>query len=82
MNEKEKRVHDLAAAGAGDLGSVAIGNVLGSCPSCGAELRTGVVMHPHSGRSKRALQHPVPFCSYFGETNAGEIEQEIVRRRS
>jgi hypothetical protein len=79
---KEKRVHDLAAAGAGDLGTVPAGDVLGACPSCDAELRVCTVRHPHTGRVERALQHPVPFCAYFGKTDPTEIEQEIERRRS
>ena len=53
---KEKRVHDLAAAGAGDLGVVPVGEILGACPSCGAEMRTFDVMNPRSGRIERALR--------------------------
>jgi hypothetical protein len=74
---QQKRVYGLEAAGAGDAGPISDGVVLGACPSCGAELRVGDVLNPLSGRVERSLQHPLPFCAYFGETDAAEIEREI-----
>jgi hypothetical protein len=76
-----RRVHGVEAAGAGDLGSVQAGEVLGACPSCGAELRAGTTTNPASARVERGLLHPMPFCAYFGETEADEIEREVARRR-
>jgi len=75
-------VHGVAAAGAGDLGPVQSGEVLGACPSCGAELSVCTAVNPHSGRTERGLLHPVPFCSYFGEVDASEIERTIARKWS
>lgn len=72
-----KRKHDISAAGAGDLGVVPGGAVLGPCPSCQAEIRSVMVPNPNSGQVERALMHPVPFCSYFGETDSAKIEHEI-----
>lgn len=74
---RDKNMHDLDAAGAGDVGAVAEGDVLGPCPSCGAELRKTHVKHPHTGRLERALMHPVPFCAYYGETDPAAIERAI-----
>jgi hypothetical protein len=77
MNERK---HDISAAGAGDLGVVPAGDPVGPCPSCGEPLRAIKIEHPHSGRMTRALAHPVPFCSYFGETSADEIERAIASK--
>lgn len=79
---EQKRVHGLAAAGAGDLGAVPDGEALGACPACGADLRICAAVNPRSGQLERAMQHPVPFCSYFGETDPAEIERAIARTRS
>jgi len=76
----DKRVHGLDAAGAGDVGAVVdSGEILGPCPSCGAELRSGRVEDPRTGRIERALMHPVPFCTYYGETEPDTIERDIMR---
>ena len=75
----DKRVHGLDAAGAGDAGAVDSGDVLGPCPSCGADLYVGRVENPRTGRVERALMHPVPFCTYYGETDPGTIERDIAR---
>lgn len=77
-----RRVHGSEAAGAGDLGSVQAGEVIGACPSCGAALLAGTTTNPASGRVERGLLHPMPFCSYFGETDADEIEREVDRGQS
>lgn len=77
----EKRIHDLRAAGAGDVGDVAGGTVIGPCPSCGAELSVAHVENPHTGRVERALMHPVPFCTYYGETDSAVIERAITRAK-
>lgn len=77
----DKRLHGLDAAGAGDVGGVEGGEVLGPCPSCGAELRDVHVKHPHTGRVARAISHPVPFCTYYGETHPDVIERDIERAR-
>ena len=74
-----KRVHDLSAAVAGDAGAVGAEEVLGPCPSCGADLYVGHVEHPHTGRVERALMHPAPFCTYYGETDPATIERDIER---
>ncbi len=79
---KDKRVHSITAAGGGDIGAVPDGEILGACPSCGAELRDCRALNPRTGQLERALQHPVPFCTYFGETDPVEIEREIERTRS
>jgi hypothetical protein len=77
----EKRVHGLEAADAGDIGSIDDHEILGPCPSCEAELRVGHVKHPHTGRIVRALMHPVPFCTYYGETDPATIERDVERAR-
>ena len=76
---KDKRVHGLDAAGAGDAGAVNVGEVLGPCPSCGADLYVGRVQNPRTGRVERALMHPVPFCTYYGVTDPATIERDIAR---
>ena len=76
-SESDKRVHGLDAAGAGDAGDVDVGDVLGPCPSCGADLYVGSVENPRTGRVDRALMHPVPFCTYYGETDPDAIERAI-----
>ena len=74
-----KRVHGLEAAAAGEVGSVDADEILGPCPSCAAELRVGRVKNPSTGRVGRALMHPVPFCTYYGETDPASIEGDIER---
>ena len=78
---KDKRIHGLEAASGGDLGGVDDGMRIGPCPSCGAELRACLARDP-TGRVERALVHPVPFCSYFGETSSEEIVRAIEERTS
>ena len=70
-------LHGLDAAGAGDLGAIAPGELLGPCPSCGAELHIVHAKDPHTGQEGRAMTHPVPFCTYFGETDPSVIERDI-----
>jgi hypothetical protein len=53
------------------------GEALGACPSCGVELRVGDLLDPLSGRVAKSLLHPVPFCTYFGETDSSEIVTEV-----
>lgn len=72
-----KRPHGLDKAGAGDAGTVDTDEVLGPCPSCGAELHVAHVDNPFTGRMMRALMHPIPFCTYYGETDPSQIERAI-----
>lgn len=76
-----KRIHGLDAAGAGDVGDVDGGEFLGPCPSCGAELLVVRVQNPRTGRVERAILHPVPFCTYYGETDPTAIERDVAQRR-
>jgi hypothetical protein len=77
---RDKRVHGLDAADAGDVGDVD-GEVFGPCPSCAAELLLARVENPITGRMERALMHPIPFCTYYGETDADKIERDVERAR-
>jgi hypothetical protein len=79
MSDKSKRLHGLDKAGAGDAGAIGADEVLGPCPSCGADLFVGYAEHPHTKRLMRVLTHPVPFCTYYGETDPAEIERTIAR---
>lgn len=72
-----RRKHDISACGAGDAGVMPVGKVIGACPSCGAELSSVQMKDPRTGQVGRALAHPAPFCSYFGETDPATIEREI-----
>ena len=80
-DDQGKRVHGLDAAGAGDVGGVTFDELVGPCPSCGADLHAGPAHNPHTGRVERALMHPVPFCTYYGETDPSEIERDVERKR-
>ena len=75
----EKRIHGLDKAGAGDAGAVDSEHVLGPCPSCGADLFIGYAEDPRTKRVLRGLMHPVPFCTYYGETDPRDIERDIER---
>lgn len=75
-----KRVHDLDKAGAGDAGDVG-GDILGPCPSCGADLHVARAKNPHTGRVELALMHTVPFCTYYGETDPAAIERDVERAK-
>lgn len=75
----DKRVHGLDKAGGGDVGAVDSDEILGPCPSCASDLYIGHVTNPSTGRTERALMHPVPFCTYYGETDPATIERDIVR---
>lgn len=77
----EKRIHDLRAAGAGDVGNVTSEEVLGPCPSCDAELTVAHVKNPNTGRVERGILHPVPFCTYYGETDPAIIERDVARAK-
>jgi hypothetical protein len=70
-------LHGLDAASAGDLGIVGAGEPLGLCASYGAKLRIVHAEDPHTRRVCRAITHPVPFCTYFGETDPSMIERDI-----
>jgi len=74
-------LHGLDAAGAGDVGTVGAGEPLGPCPSCGSELSVVLAKDPRSGGMGRAILHPVPFCTYFGETDPSVIERAVLHRR-
>ena len=78
---RDKRIHGLDAAGAGDVGDVSGTEVFGPCPSCAAELLLTHVENPLTGRIERALMHPFPFCTYYGETDADKIERDVERAR-
>lgn len=77
----DDRKHGPGAAGAGDVGSIDDGEFLGLCPSCGADLRSTFVPNPRTGRVQRALVHPIPFCTYYGETDPVTIECDIKSAR-
>ena len=81
MSGDGKRLHGLDAAGAGDAGGVALDELVGPCPSCGADLHAGAARNPQTGRVERALMHPVPFCTYYGETDPSQIERDVERAR-
>jgi hypothetical protein len=74
-----KLLHSLDKAGAGDVGAVDVGEALGPCPSCGADLFDGSAENPRTGRVERFLTHPAPFCTYYGETDPATIERDIER---
>jgi hypothetical protein len=57
------------------------GKVLGPCPSCGTELLAALVKNPNTGRIARALMHPMPFCTYYGETDPATIERDVERAK-
>jgi hypothetical protein len=59
---------------------VPAGEVLGACPACSAELRVGDLLNPLSGCVERSLLHPVPFCTYFGETDSSKIVAAVRSR--
>lgn len=82
MVERQQRPHGVEAAGAGDLGKVSSGMEFGPCPGCGAELRTMQITDPHTNRAARALAHPTPFCTYFGETDSTVIERAVTAARA
>lgn len=73
------RPHGYEAAGAGNVGGVMPDEVVGPCPSCGAELLACRLKNPVTGHIDRALLHPVPFCQYYGETDPVDIERDIER---
>lgn len=76
----EKRIHGSEKAGAGDLGQideVLTGEVVGACPSCHAALSIGSGVDPKTGKPASSLLHPMPFCSYFGETEPEAILKAI-----
>lgn len=50
---------------------------LGPCPGCGAQLFSSAAPDPRFGNEvTSSLIHPIPFCSYFGET---EIDAIVTR---
>ena len=73
------RRYDGRAAGAGELPPVeSTGEILGPCPSCGALVSIGTTPDPRNkNRPTRMLMHPMPFCHYFGATDANVIERAI-----
>jgi hypothetical protein len=76
-----KRLHDESAAGGGFLGIYDEGARLGECPSCKADLHVGLIEHPVTGLSARVIIHPMPFCTYYAETDPDEIARAIVKAR-
>ena len=78
-NGSDRRLHDLDAAGGGDVGVVDGGDLLGPCPSCGADLHVGYAKNPLTGRVARMIMHTVPFCTYYGETDPATIEADVCR---
>lgn len=76
---KDNRVHDHEATH-GDLGEIPNSEVLGQCPSCEAEIRGGNTWNPDLQCMSRVVMHPIPFCSYFGNTAAGIFEAEVKAR--
>jgi hypothetical protein len=78
----KRRVHGPAAAGAGQLDDFVEGAVVGPCPSCGTELRVGAALNPATSHVERILLHPIPFCTYYGESSPDDIVRAIEERRS
>jgi hypothetical protein len=73
------RPYGIEAAGAGDLGDLSsLGTELGPCPSCAAMILVGMTPNPLNGELTKMLTHPVPFCHYFGATDADIIERTIL----
>lgn len=79
---EHKRIHGHEAVGGGDLGPVDDNEVLGPCPSCGAELRIARAMNPGTGQVERALSHSMPFCTYYGRTDPEQIAHDVEERKS
>jgi hypothetical protein len=78
---RRRDLHGLEAAGAGEVVTLDAGEPLGACPSCGAPLSVVHAEDPSTRRICRALLHPVPFCTYFGETDPSVIERAVQRAR-
>lgn len=54
------------------------GERLGDCPSCGAEIRASMAPDPdNDNRPTRCVLHAIPFCHYFGVTDAAQIERDV-----
>lgn len=79
MRDHKRRRYGIEAAGAGFLAEHSVTIVLGPCPSCGAELKIGTAIHPITKKVTKAIAHPVPFCAYFGSTDAELVEQDVKR---
>jgi hypothetical protein len=77
----KRRIHGIEAAGAGSIENVSAFELLGPCPSCGADLHVGNADIPRTGRPARALMHAMPFCTYYGETPADVIERDVQNAR-
>ena len=72
------RRFDGRAAGDGELPPVNSGKAIGPCPSCGALVSVGTAPDPDDeNKPTRMLMHPMPFCHYFGATDANVIERAI-----
>lgn len=74
-------MHGADACGAGEIPpacAIDIGERLGPCPSCHAEIAAGLVDNPLDPAKKmRALFHSIPFCTYFGQTDTEQIAADI-----
>lgn len=67
-----ERKYDGRHALAGTLtATVERKEVVGECPSCGAQLHIG------SFDGKRALLHDMPFCHYYGATDPDQILRDL-----
>lgn len=77
IEDEARAVHGVEACGAGDLGKTSLGMVIGKCPSCGKPISGGETVDPRTGLQTRFLSHPIPFCSYFGETEPERIMREM-----
>ena len=76
---QQQPVHGPEACGAGDLETtVTKQESAGPCPGCGSDLTRGTIDHPVTGRPADMLMHPMPFCDYFGETDAEQIERDLL----
>ena len=74
-----KRIHGDSAIGGGHIGYIDDKDFLGECPSCGAALTTALIAHPVTGREARVLVHPLPFCTYYADTDPSDIARDIAK---
>lgn len=73
------RLHGVDACAAGDLVALSEADDLGPCPSCGAMIATSNESNPHNGgQIEPTVIHPIPFCAYFGQTDADAIVHDML----
>jgi hypothetical protein len=74
------RPHGVDACGAGDVDvDMQVAEELGPCPSCAEMLMTSYEPHPgFDGQMLPTVIHPIPFCDYFGQTEADQIVSDML----